>query len=134
MPGLFGVFEVDRRDLEKREIALSVFRAPNLALDRIAGLQRKPPDLRRRYIDIIGTGQVIRIRRPQEAEPVLQDLDDAFADNFNVVCRKLLENSEHLLLTAHCAHILDLEFLTERGKFGRCLCLQILKFDFPHGV
>ncbi len=45
--GVFGVLEVDRVDLEQREIALPVLRAANLAFHRVAGAQRKSSNLRR---------------------------------------------------------------------------------------
>ena len=86
--GLLGVFEVDRVDLEQREIALAFLRAADLALDGVAGAQAEAADLRGRDVDVVGAGQVVRFRRAQEAEAVLQHLDDAFADDLDLVRRR----------------------------------------------
>ena len=60
--GLFGVFEVDGVDFEKREIAFALLRAADLALDGVAGAQAEAADLRGRDIDVVGAGQVVRLR------------------------------------------------------------------------
>jgi hypothetical protein len=73
VPDLFRVVEIDRVDLQKREIAFAFFGTPDRALDRVAGLQREAANLRRRDVDVIGTRQVVRVGRPEEAEAVLQD-------------------------------------------------------------
>jgi hypothetical protein len=44
---LLGVLEIDRGDLEQREIALAVLGAADRAFDRIAGAQAEAADLRR---------------------------------------------------------------------------------------
>ena len=79
-----------------------------------------------------GTGQVVRIGRAQEAEAVLQHLDDAGADDLDLARRQLLEDGEHELLLAHRARVLDLELLGEGDEFGGGFGFQVLKFDFPH--
>ena len=123
---LLRVFEIDRVDLEKREIALAFLRAADRAFDRIAGLQREAADLRGRDVDIVRAGQVVRIGRAQEAEAVLQDFDDAFADDLDILRRELLQDREHQLLLAHDARILDLERFGKRNEVGRTLALELL--------
>ena len=99
--GLLGVLEVDGVDLEKRKIALALLGAANLAFDGVAGAQAEPADLRGRHIDVVGTRQIVGLRRPQKTELVGQYLDDAFADDVDILRGQLLENGEHQLLLAH---------------------------------
>src|SRR5690606_10747564 len=118
--------------LQQREIALAFLRAANRTLDRIAGLQREAADLRGRNIDIVRAGQVIGIGRAQEAEAILKDLDDALADDLDLLTRQLLEDREHQLLLAQHAGILDLERLGKSDEIGRRFALQFLELHFLH--
>ena len=85
-----------------------------------------------RDVDVVRARQVVRIGRAQEAEAVLQNLDDACADDLDLPGRELLQDGEHQLLLAHGARVLDLDLLGEGDEFGRRLGLEVLKFDFPH--
>ncbi len=105
---LLGVFEVDRVDLEQREVALAFLRRADLALDGVAGAQTEAADLRGRDINVVRAGQVVRLGGAQEAEAVGEHLDDAFADDVDFFRRELLEDREHLLLLAHGRGVLDL--------------------------
>src|SRR5215472_2759099 len=58
-----GLVEIDRVDLQQREITLAVARRSDLALDRIAGPQTKAPNLARTDIDINRAWQTICFRR-----------------------------------------------------------------------
>ena len=128
----FRVLEIDRIDLEQREIPLAFLGTADQAFHRIARAQAEPANLGRRYINIVGSSQIIGVGRPQEAEAVLQHLDDAFADDLDVAARQLLENRKHQLLLAHDRSVLDFMFLREGEQFGRRLELQVLQFDFLH--
>ena len=86
--GLLGVLEIDGVDLEQREIALALLRAADLAVDGVAGAQAEAADLRGRDVDVVGAGQVVRLRRAQEAEAVGQHLDDAFADDVDFLAAR----------------------------------------------
>ena len=103
------------------EVAFALFRAPDHALDRIAGSKAQPPDLRRRDIDVVGTGEVVGVGGAEESKSVLQDLDHPLADDLHVDAGELLQNCEHQLLLAHDRCVLDLVFLGERQEFGRRL-------------
>ena len=46
--------EVDRFDLDQREVAFAVLRRPNLAGDGVAGVQIELANLRRRHVDVVG--------------------------------------------------------------------------------
>src|SRR5207302_2756273 len=60
---LVGLVEIDLVDLEQREIALAILGRPDLALDRVSGAQAEAPDLARAHIDVVRTGQVVRLGR-----------------------------------------------------------------------
>ena len=128
VPRLFGILEIERVDLEQREVALAFLRAADVAVDGVAGAQAEAADLRRRDVDIVRPRQIIRLRRAQKAEAVRQNLDDAFADNVGFARRELLEDTEHQLLLAHGAGVLDLELLGERDKLRRSLVLSSWSF------
>jgi NADPH:quinone reductase-like Zn-dependent oxidoreductase len=79
--GLFRIFEIERVDLQKRKIALALFRAADVAFNGVAGTQAEAADLRGRNVDVVRAGQIIGVGRAKEAKAVGQNLDDAFADN-----------------------------------------------------
>ena len=81
MADLVRLIEIDRVDLEQGEIALAVLGRADLALDRVAGAQAEAAHLARADIDVVRPGQVVRFRRAQEAEAVLQDLEHAVAED-----------------------------------------------------
>ena len=60
---LLGRVEVDRLDLEQREVALAVLGRTDLAADRIAGAQAEAADLRRRHVDVVGARRGSSLRR-----------------------------------------------------------------------
>ena len=128
----FRVLEVDLADLEQREVALALLGGADLALDRVAGAQREAADLRGRDVDVVGTGQVVGVGRAQEAEAVLQHLDDAGAGDFDLFGGQLLQDGEHQLLLAHGAGVLDAVLLREAQQLRRRLELEVLEFHFRH--
>ena len=130
--GLFGVFEIDGAHLQKSEVALALLRAADFALDGIAGTQAEAADLGGRNINVVGAGEVVRLWRPQKAETVLEDLDDAFADDVDLVLGELFENCEHQLLLAHGRGILDVLLLGKNQQFGGGFGLQVLELHCPH--
>ncbi len=124
--GLFRVLEIDRVDLQQREVALAVLGTADMALDGVAGAQREAPNLRRRDVNIVRAGEVVGVGRAQEAEAVLQHLDHAAADDIHLLGRELLQDREHQLLLAHGRGVLDLVLLGEGEKLGGGLDLQVL--------
>ena len=90
MTDLFRILEIDRIDLEQREIAFVLLWTADNAFDRVACAQTKFADLRRRNINIVRPGQIIGIGRTQEGEAVRQHLDDAFSDDLDVAAGELL--------------------------------------------
>ena len=88
--GFFRIFKIQRVDLQQRKIAFAFFRAADVALDGVAGAKPETADLRGRDINIVGSGQIVGIRRAQKSKTVGENLDDAFADNIGFLDRKLL--------------------------------------------
>jgi hypothetical protein len=132
VPDFLRVLEIDRVDLKKREIALAFLGTANQAFHGIAGAQTEPANLGWRDINIVWPSQIIRVGGSQEAEAVLQHLDDARADNLDLPAGQLFENCKHQLLFAHDRSVLDFVLFREGEQFGRRLELQVLQFDFLH--
>src|SRR5262249_43218903 len=120
-------------DLEQGEVAFAFLRAADMAFDGVTGAKAKAADLRGRDVDVVRTGQVVRVGRTEKAEAVGENLHDAFADNVGFRNGKLLENGEQQLLLAHGAGIFDPVLFRERDELGRRFRFEVLKFDFPHG-
>src|SRR5207244_2788348 len=77
--GVLRRLAVDLVDLDQREVALAVLGRTNFALDRVAGVQVEAADLRRRDVDVVGSGEIPGVRRAQEAEGFGQYLQRAVA-------------------------------------------------------
>src|SRR4029450_13905707 len=78
--------------------------------------------------------QVVGIGRAQEAEAVLQHLDDAGADDLRLLGGQLFEDGEHQLLLAHGAGILDPGLLREAQQLRRRFDLEVLQFHLFDNV
>src|SRR5260363_204530 len=89
---------VDLVNLDQREIALAVFRRAHFALNRIAGMQIKAPDLRRADINIIRACQIGSFRRTQKPKPVGQNFKRAIAENGLASARAFFQNGKHQFL------------------------------------
>ncbi len=129
---LVRAFEIDGRNLEKREIAFAVLRTADFALDRVARAEREAADLRGRDIDVVRARQVVRLRRAQEAETIRQHFHHALADDVDVALGILLQDREHHVLRPERGGVFDLEFLRERQKVGRGFGLEVLQLDLRH--
>ena len=99
----FGRLEVDRFDLDQREVLLAFVRRTHLAADRVAGLQIELADLRRRNINVVGAGQVVVIRGAEKAVAVGQDFQHAFRENVPFFFALRLEDLEDQVLLAEPA-------------------------------
>ena len=122
-----GIFEVYRRNADEGEVTLAVARTTDCALDSVAGAQAHLPDHLRLDVDIVRSGQVVGLRRTQEAETVRQDLDHAHADDFDIAFGQLLEDAEHQFLLRQERGAFDLELFRHGQQFGRCLFLEIVE-------
>jgi len=83
-------------------------------------------------VDVVGSCEIVRIRRTQKAEAVRQNFDDAFADDVDFFRGVLLEDRKHQLLFAHRARVFDLKFLRHRNQLDGGFLFEFGKFDFPH--
>ena len=113
---LLGRLEIDRFDLDQREVAFPVLRRPDLARDGVARVQIELPDLGRRHVDVVGPRQVVVIRRPQEAESVGQGLENALREDEAALLGARTEDLEDQLLLAHAGRALHFQLLGELGE------------------
>ena len=119
--------EIDVVELEQGEIALAVARRPDLPLQGVARAQAEAADLTRAHIDVVGAGQIVGLRRAQEAEPVRQGLEHARAEDRLVVLGELPQDREHQVLAAHRVRVLDLKLFGVVDQLSRCLGLELLQ-------
>ena len=122
---LIGRFEVDRLDLDQREVALAFLRRPDLAGHGVAGLQIELADLRRRHVDVVGAGQVVVVGRAEEAEAVGQHFEDALGEDEAALLGLRLEDLEDQLLLAHAGGAGDVEVLGDLGELLDALVFQL---------
>ncbi len=109
--GDFGVLEVDRLDLDQGEVALALLGRADLAGDRVAGAQVEAADLRGRDVDVVRAGQVVVVRRAQEAEAVGQALEHALGEDQAALLGLRLQDLEDQLLLAQRRGALDAQVL-----------------------
>ena len=126
---LVGRLEVDRLDLDQREIPLAVFRRPHLAGDRVAGLQVELADLRRRHVDVVGARQVVVVGRAQEAESVRQHFEHAFGEHEAAQLGLRLEDLENQILLAHAGRAGDVQILGDLGELLNAHVLQVVDVE-----
>ncbi len=127
MPNRIRFVEIDLVDLQQGEIALAILRRADLALDRIAGAQAEAADLAGRDIDVVRPGEIIRLGRAQEAEPIGQNFQNPLAIDRHIVHRQLLEAGEHQLLLAQVRGVFDLQLFREGQEFGRGFLFQFFE-------
>jgi hypothetical protein len=123
--GVLGLVEVDLADLEQGEVTLAVLWRANLARDRVPGAQVEAADLARRDVDVVGAGEVGAVRRAQEAEAVLQDLQDAVAVDVLTALRVALQDREDDVLLARAGHVLEADTAGDIDEFLRGLGLEV---------
>src|SRR5205814_3345371 len=75
------MFEVDRFDFDQREVTLALFRRTHLTGDGVARAEIKSANLRRRNVNVVGTRQVVVLRRAKESESVRQALKHPLGKN-----------------------------------------------------
>ena len=115
--GRFRWLVVDRIDLEQGEVPFVVLGGTHLALDGVPGAQVQPADLRRRHVDVVRTGQVVVVRRPEKTESILQDLENTAAPQFAVLVCLFLEDGKNEFLLGHIAVALDIEGSSKTDEF-----------------
>ena len=126
---LLGRLEVDRLDLQQREVALAFLGRADLAFDAVTRPQVETPDLRRGHVDVVGPGEVVLVRRAEESEAVLQDLEHALGEDLAVLGGLGLEDCEHQVLLAHARRILDLHLLGDLRELLHRVRLEVADVD-----
>ena len=121
VPGFLRLFKVDLFDLRHCEIALVVIRLANDAFNRVTGPQSKLTDHLGRDVDIIRTGEIVRLGRAEKPEPVLQNLQHAIATDCPILVGALLQDREHHLALTHRRGVLDFKVFGHRQKLFRRL-------------
>ena len=106
-----GRLEVDRLDLDQREVALAFLRRADLAADGVARVQVELADLRRRDVDVVGTGEVVVVGRAQEAEAVRQHLEHALGEEHAALLGPAAQDLEDQILLAQPGGAGDVEVL-----------------------
>ena len=108
--------EVDRLDLDQREVALALLRRPDLPGHRVAGVQVELADLRRRHVDVVGAGQVVVVGGAEEAEAVGQHFEHALGEDQAALLGAGAEDLEDQLLLAHARGAGDVEVPRHLGE------------------
>ena len=85
---------------------------------RVAGVQIETADLRRRDVDVVGAGQVVRLGRAQEAEAVGQDFEHAGAADAFALLGLLLEQGEDQVMFAEAVGVFQLVSGGDFEEFG----------------
>ncbi len=116
--------EVDRLDLDQREVALAFLRRPDLPGHRVAGMQVELPDLRRRHVDVVGAGQVVVVGGPQEPEAVGQHFEHALGEDQPALLGPRPQDLEDELLLAHAGRAGDVEVPRHFGEGRHAHLLQ----------
>ena len=119
-------FKVDRVYFDQREVAFAFFRRPDLAGDGVAGAQVETADLRGRDVDVVRAGQIVVLRRAQEAEAVGQAFQYAFGEDKSALFGLRLENLEDEFLLAQTGGARNVQIL---GDLVQVLDTHVLEFD-----
>ena len=115
LPGYVGVFPIDGFDPEQAVELLVILRRPHLPADPVAGTQPEAANLRLGNVDVIRTGQ--KPLATQEAEAVLDDVEDAVTKDAAFQLSLCPEDPELQFRTLHAARIGDLHLSRLRHQF-----------------
>ena len=119
------MFEVDRLDLDEREIPLAFFGFPHLTGDGVAGAQVETPYLARADVDVVRAGQVVVFRRAQEAEAVGQAFEHPFGEDQPAFFGLRLQDAEDQLLLAGAGGAFDAELFADLHQLGDAHLLEL---------
>ncbi|MNF86063.1 hypothetical protein D3C84_684860 [compost metagenome] len=122
--GVLRTVEVDRVDLEQREVTLAFFRRADLANDGVTGAQVEATDLARRDVDIVRAGEIGGVCRAEEAEAVLENLQHAITGDFLTAFCMLLQQGENHILLARTGHIFYAHLFGHFEQIGNRLLLE----------
>src|ERR1041385_4968854 len=103
-------------------------RRPYLPADRVASLQVKLANLRGRNVNVVGSWQIVVIRRTQETITVRKNFQHTFSKDVAFLFTLRLQNLENEVLLAHPAGARKIECPGDLGQFG-----YVFFFEFCNG-
>src|SRR5204863_466504 len=124
--------EVDRLDLEEREVPLRVLRRTDLAGDGVAGAQVEASYLGGGNVDIVRPRQVVVVGGAEEPEAIRQDLEHALGEDETVLLGLGLEDLEDELLLPEPAQVLDVQIAGDLIQLGDASLLQLRQVHAVH--
>ncbi len=125
---LLGRLEVDGLDLDQREILFALVRRADVAADGVAGLEVELANLGRRHVDVVRPGQIVVVRRAEEAVAVGQNFKDALGEDVALFFALCLENLEDKVLLAESARARNLKRARNAAQFR-----NVFFFEFGDG-
>ena len=125
---LLGRLEVDGLDLDQGEVLFALVGRTHVAADGVAGLEVEFANLRGGDVDVVGAGQIVVIRRAQEAVAVGQNLQHALGKDVAFLFALRLEDLEDQVLLAKAAGARNLQGARDAGQFR-----DVFFFEFSDG-
>ena len=110
----FGRLKIDRVYLYKSEIAFAFLRRTDLAGDGVTRSQVKAANLRGGDVDVIGTREVVVLRRAEEAEAIGEALQDVFGEDETGFFGLALQDFEDQFLFTQTGDADDAKFFDDR--------------------
>jgi hypothetical protein len=129
VPGRLGLLEVDRLDLEEREVAFALLGRTDLSGDRVAGAEVEASDLRGGDVDVVRAREVVLVRCAQEPESVRERLEHALREDLPLLLGLRLEDGEDQILLAHAGGVLDVHVFRQLGELVDLLLLELLDVE-----
>ena len=123
--GVFRLVEVDRVNFQQGKVALAVFGRANLAGNGVTGTQVEATNLAGRHIDVIRAGQVGRVGRAQETEPILKDLQYAVTEDVFAAFGMFFQDAKDHILLARSAHVLEAHLVGDFQQFGNRFLFEV---------
>jgi len=126
--------EIDRVDPQHGEEFFFVLGRPDHARQGVAGAQVELADLARGDVDVVGAGEVVVLRRAQEAEALRQHLQHAFGEEQSFPLGLGFQQPEDQFLLAQGKGTLDPVGLGHLRKPADGLLLQVLEAQNGRGL
>src|SRR5437870_1287892 len=120
--------EVDRFNLDQREVLFTFVRRADLAANCVASLEVEFANLGGRDVDIVGAGQIVVVGRAEKAIAVGQNFQHAFGKNVGFFFALRLEDLEDQILLAQTAGPGQIQRSGDLGQLG-----YVFFFEFCDG-
>src|ERR1700761_6393061 len=93
-------------------------RRPDVAADRVAGLEVELANLRRGDVDVVRARQIVIVGRAEKAVAVREDFQHPFSEDVTLFFTLGLENLEDEVLLAKAGGAGDVEAASKLAQFG----------------